>query len=76
MDTFKNHGRGIFIKRRLDPLVKVMLKNKKIRRLSVIVQSAEYADERVKKYIKKYGGKITGEYPFINALNVLMPPAE
>lgn len=75
MDTFKKPERTVFFRRRLDPAVKVMLLNKKVRQLSIIIQSADGIDERIKKCIKKHGGRIAEEYPFINACEAAIPPA-
>jgi hypothetical protein len=75
MDTYKKSEKVTFFKRKLDPAIKVMLSNKKIRQLSIIIQSADGTDERIKKYLKKYGGRIVEEYPFINACYAVIPPA-
>jgi serine protease AprX len=75
METYKKPEKIIIFKRKLDPAVKVVLLNKKIRQLSIIIQSAEGIDERIKKYLKKYGGRIVEEYPFINACYAMIPPA-
>ncbi len=75
METYKKPEKIIIFKRKLDPAVKVVLLNKKIRQLSIIIQSADGTDERIKKCIKKYGGRIVEEYPFINACGAVIPPA-
>jgi len=62
-------------KHRLDPALKNMASAKKTRWLSVIVQSVNGIDERIKKHIKKHSGRITKDYPFIKACNVLLPPS-
>ncbi|MGI6702585.1 MAG: S8 family peptidase [Clostridia bacterium] len=74
MDTVNHQLRRTMFKRRLDPALKNMASAKKTRQLSVIVQSVDGVDERIKKHIKKHGGRITEEYPFIKACNALVPP--
>ena len=75
MDSLKKPERTLFFRRRLDPTVKVMLLNKKIQQLSIIIQSTDNIDERIKKCIKKYGGRIVEEYPFISACCAMIAPA-
>jgi serine protease AprX len=75
MDIYKKPEIVTFFKRKLDPAIKVMPLNKKVRQLSIIIQSADGTDERIKKCIKKYGGRIVQEYPFINACGAAIPPA-
>jgi serine protease AprX len=75
MGDEKGIAKKMFFKRKLDPAIRDMLRNGKNRQFSVIIQSVEGIDDRIKKYIKKYGGRITEEYPFINACSTVIPPA-
>jgi serine protease AprX len=75
MNTYKKPEKLTFFRRKLDPAVRVMLSNKKVRQLSIVIQSSDGTDERIKKCIKKYGGRIVEEYPFINACGAVIPPA-
>lgn len=68
-------GKGTIFRSRLDPCLKDIMKHKKIRRVSVIVQTTDGLSDRIKKCIGKYGGKIKEEYPFIDAFAAIIPPA-
>ena len=75
MGTIGSLGNSGFLRRRLDPNVRSMLACKKTRYISVIVLTREGINQRIKKYIRKFGGNIREEYPFINAFCAMIPPA-
>ncbi len=75
MSVIDRLKKGVLLQHRMDPNLRSMMAFRKIRQVSVIVQTTEGIDERVKRCISKYGGKIRQEYPLINACNALLPPA-
>ncbi len=64
----------MLFKHRLDPALKKMMTIKKTQRLSVIIQSVEGIDERIKKCIRNHGGKIVQHFPFCKACYALLTP--
>ncbi len=67
--------KGALLRCRLDPAVKNIIQNKKPRHLSIIIQSTEGIDGRIKKCIAKHGGRLVEEYSLIKACNAVIPPA-
>jgi serine protease AprX len=60
---------------KVEPLVTKMAGSGINKNLQVIIQTSEGIDDRVKRYIKKYGGSVTQEFPFINACSATLPAA-
>jgi serine protease AprX len=75
MSTLGSLIKGIFPKNKIDLCVRQMIEYRKLKQISIIIQSAGGIDSRIKKYITRYGGKIRDEYPFINACNAIISPA-
>jgi len=64
----------ILFPQKIDPGIKVIMNFKKTKQIPIIIQSLEGTDKKLKKCIKKYGGTIKNEYPFINACLASVPP--
>jgi serine protease AprX len=67
-------GKALFLNK-VEPSVREMARFSKVKKLHVIIQTSEGIDDRVKRYIKRYGGNIGQEFPFINACNAALPAA-